>query len=99
THANATEWEHPGQYRPAVWRGITSSSHLASRFFRDGFHALAALSSGHLVGAVPHAIVTQSPGETEFHLSHSLLRGTRPLHIAITPSDHIFWGEYFDNRR
>jgi hypothetical protein len=99
THANAIEWEQVGHYRPAVWRSITSSSHLASRFFRDGFHALAALSSGHLVGAVPHAIVTQLPGETEFHLSHKLLRGTRPLHIAITPSDHIFWGEYFDNRR
>jgi hypothetical protein len=28
-----------------------------------------------------------------------LLRGTRPLHFATTPSDHIFWGEYFDNPR
>jgi len=91
------EWEQIGQYRPAAWRSITSSSQLASRLFRDGFHALAALSSGHLVGAVPHAIVTQSPGDPEFHLSHKLLRGTRPLHFAITPSDHIFWGEYFDN--
>jgi hypothetical protein len=93
------EWEHIGQYRPAAWRSITSSSPLASRLFRDGFHALAALSSGHLVGAVPHAIVTQSPGEPESHLSHKLLRGTRPLHFATTPSDHIFWGEYFDNPR
>lgn len=97
--ATDIEWEQIGHYRPAAWRSITSSSELASRLFRDGFHALAVLSSGHLVGAVPHAIVTQPPGEPEFHLSHKLLRGLRPLHFATTPSDHIFWGEYFDNPR
>jgi hypothetical protein len=26
-----------------------------------------------------------------------VLRGTRPLHLVAAPSDHIFWGEYFDN--
>ncbi|MGA8493472.1 MAG: hypothetical protein WB711_23830 [Terriglobales bacterium] len=94
---SAIEWEHVGQYHPNAWRCITSSSRLASRLFRDGFHALVALSSGQLVGAVPNAIVTLGPGETEFRLSHKLLRGTRPLHLATTTSDHIFWGEYFDN--
>jgi len=67
------------------------------RLCRDGFHALAVLSSGHLVGAVPHAIVTLAPGESEFRTSHRLLRGTRPLHIASTPQGHVFWGEYFNN--
>ncbi|HXM23196.1 MAG TPA: hypothetical protein VN948_18200 [Terriglobales bacterium] len=96
-HATAVEWDHVGQYRPAAWRTITSSFPLVSRLLRDGFHALAALSSGHLVAAVPRAIVTLAPGETEFHVSHKLLRGTRPLHLAITPGDYVFWGEYFDN--
>ena len=90
-------WEDVGAYQPGPWRSITSSSRLASRLLRDGFHALAALSSGHLVGAVPRAIVTLQPGETDFRVSHKLLRGTRPLHFAVTPNDHIFWGEYFDN--
>jgi hypothetical protein len=90
-------WENVGSYRPGAWRALTSSSRLPSRLFRDGFHALVALSSGHFVGAVPRAIVTLAPGETEFHPSHKVLRGTRPLHLAITPRDHIFWGEYFDN--
>jgi hypothetical protein len=90
-------WEHVGTYRPAAWRTMTSSSRMASRLFRDGFHALVALSSGHSVAAVPRAIVTLAPGDTYFHVSHKLLRGTRPLHLAVTPSDHIFWGEYFDN--
>jgi len=97
TDTSAIEWDHVGQCRPATWRTITSSFRLASRLFRDGFHALVALSSGHLVGAVPRAIVTLAAGETEFRVSHKLLRGTRPLHLAITPSDQIFWGEYFDN--
>jgi len=97
TNASTVEWDHVGRYRPATWRTITSSSRMTSRLFRDGFHALVALSSGHLVGAVPRAIVTLAPGETEFSRCHKLLRGTRPLHLAATPSDHIFWGEYFDN--
>jgi hypothetical protein len=96
-HASTIEWQQVGRYRPPAWRTITSMSRLASRLFRNGFHALVALSSGHLIGAVPHSIVTLAPGEIEFYISHKLLRGTRPLHLAITPSDHIFWGEYFDN--
>src|SRR5271167_2448541 len=49
-------WKNVGTYRPSLWRTITSPSRLASRLFRDGFHALVALSSGHLVGAVARAI-------------------------------------------
>jgi hypothetical protein len=90
-------WEEVGTYWPSLCRSITSSSRLTSRLLRDGFHALVALPSGHLVAAAPRAIATLLPGETAFHVSHKLLRGTRPLHLAVTPSDHIFWGEYFDN--
>jgi hypothetical protein len=97
THTNTIEWECVAQYRPNAWRSSTSWSRLASRLFRDGFHALMTLSSGHLIGAVPGAIVTLAPEETDFRLSHRLLRGTRPLHLATTPNDYIFWGEYFDN--
>jgi len=67
------------------------------RLLRDGFHALAVLSSGHLVAAVPGAIITLVPGETKFRVSHKVVRGTRPLHITVTPGAHVFWGEYFDN--
>jgi hypothetical protein len=99
TYDSDIAWERVGQYRPNAWRSITSSFSLASRLFRDGFHALVTLSSGHLIGAVPNAVVTLAPGEAEFRLSHGLLRGTRPLHLAVTPNDHVFWGEYFDNPR
>jgi hypothetical protein len=97
--AGGVEWEQVGKHHPVWWRTLSSSFRLSSRLFRDGFHALAALSSGHLIGAVPGAIVTLPPEENEFRVAYRVLRGTRPLHIAVTPSDHAFWGEYFDNRQ
>ena len=71
---------------------------LTARLFRDGFHALAVLPSGGLVAAVPGAIVTLGSGQTEFHCTHNILRGTRPFHITAVPNGAIYWGEYFDNR-
>jgi hypothetical protein len=65
---------------------------------RDGFHALALLDDGTMIGAVPGAIVTKRPGDREFAVTHRVLRGTRPLHITPTPLGRIYWGEYFDNR-
>ncbi len=96
-NADATEWRPVAHYAPAWWRNLSATSRLTFRFFRDGFHALAALSSGHIVAAVPGAILTLSPGENEFRMTHRVLRGTRPLHITAAPGDHAFWGEYFDN--
>lgn len=91
------QWQHVARYKPAPWRRVSSGSRLASRLFRDGFHALVVLSSGHVVGAVPGAIVTLAPGENDFRLAHRVQRGTRPLHLAVTPANQVFWGEYFDN--
>jgi hypothetical protein len=79
---------------------------------RDGFHALAILdgrtldgqafdgqtSGPTMVGAVPGALVTRTPDSDEFHVTHQLQRGTRPLHVTAVPSGSIYWGEYFDNR-
>ncbi len=90
-------WETVAGFRPALWRGLTCRNRLTSRLVRDGFHALAVLPSGLLLGAVPGAIVTLAPGEFEFKTTHSVIRGTRPLHITTTPDGRIFFGEYFDN--
>lgn len=95
--AGSIQWQTVGRYHPTWWRNLSSRSRLAFRLFRDGFHALAVLSSGDLVVAVPGAILTLAAGEAEFRVTHKVSRGTRPLHIAVTPGDHIFWGEYFDN--
>ena len=85
------------RYEPAWWRKASASTRLASRLVRDGFHALAVLSTGHMVAAAPGAIVSLDPGGNRFLATHRVLRGTRPLHIAATSDDHLFWGEYFDN--
>lgn len=95
--APSIKWQPVARYDAAPWRQVSSRSRLGSRLFRDGFHALAILPSGHLVAAVPRAIVTLAPGERRFRVSHQVLRGIRPLHIAANPEGHIFWGEYFDN--
>jgi hypothetical protein len=97
TNADSIEWQPVARYVPAWWRHLSVSSRLTFRLFRDGFHALATLGSGHIVAAVPGAIIMLVPGEDEFKVSHRVLRGTRPLHIATTPDDQVFWGEYFDN--
>src|SRR5579885_945401 len=91
------DWEHVGSYPCESWRRITSSTRLTFRLFRDGFHALTVLPTGHIVGAVPGKIVTLSPGEKRFHVTHLLSRGTRPLHITAGKNGRVFWGEYFDN--
>lgn len=96
--AGTSDWESVAHFQPAWWRNLTSRTALGYRLVRDGFHALIVHDDGTMVGAVPGAIVTRPAGNTEFHVSHSILRGTRPLHITATPSGRIYWGEYFDNR-
>jgi hypothetical protein len=98
-HAEGVDfsWRDAGTYRPGIRNRFTASTRLTSRLFRDGFHALAVLSSGHIVGAVPGRILALAPGEAEFRVTHNIVRGTRPLHITAAPNDHVVWGEYFDN--
>ena len=89
-------WQPVARFRPPWRRRFSVQNKLTARLFRDGFHALAVLSSG-LVAAVPGAIVTLHGDEPEFHVTHTIKRGTRPLHITAVPDGTIFWGEYFDN--
>ena len=91
------QWEHVAPVSPSPWRTLSSSHRLTARLCRDGFHALAQLPSGDLVGAIPNAILHKPPGAPEFTVTHRIRRGTRPLHITATPDGHVFWGEYFDN--
>lgn len=91
-------WDPVARFRPAWWRNLTSRRALTYRLMRDGFHALTVLPDRTMIGAVPGAIVTRCPESDEFRITHRILRGTRPLHITATPSQRIYWGEYFDNR-
>ncbi|MGA7081476.1 MAG: hypothetical protein WBQ43_24440 [Terriglobales bacterium] len=107
------EWEPVASFHPVWWRTLTSRTALTYRLMRDGFHALAILSNRPtsdrqtndrhtndrtMVGAVPSALVTRTPNSDEFHITHRVQRGIRPLHVTAVPSGNIYWGEYFDNR-
>ena len=98
----SVEWETIARFRPAWWRNLTARTALSYRLVRDGFHALAILggktSDQTIVGAVPGALVTRNPGSDDFHVTHQVQRGTRPLHVTAVPSGRVYWGEYFDNR-
>jgi hypothetical protein len=90
-------WQSVGMFRPPWRRRYSATNNLTARLFRDGFHALAVHSSGAITAAVPGAIITLRPGETEFRRTHAITRGTRPLHITAVPGGAVYWGEYFDN--
>ena len=90
-------WDPVADFHPAWWRNLSSATRITSRLLRDGFHAMAVLPSVGIVGAVPGAIVSLAPGETEFRSTHRITRGTRPLHVTAVPGGTVFWGEYFDN--
>ncbi len=90
-------WTPVAHFRPLLRCRLSVTNRLTARLFRDGFHALALLPSGAIIGAVPGSIVTLRPGESEFRQTHAITRGTRPLHITATPGGAVFWGEYFDN--
>lgn len=90
-------WQPLATFLPPLRRRLSVRNRFTARLFRDGFHALAVLSSGGLVAAVPGAIVTLRPNEKQFHITHTITRGTRPLHITAVPNGAVYWGEYFDN--
>jgi hypothetical protein len=90
-------WQPIAHFRPPLRRRLWATNRFTARLFRDGFHALAVLPSGAIIGAIPGSIVTLRSGEAEFRQTHAITRGTRPLHITATPGGAVFWGEYFDN--
>src|SRR5579859_3388254 len=71
----AVEWQTVAIFRPGWRRTLSVRNRLSSRLFRDGFHALAVLPSGESVAAVPGAIVTLEPGESEFRKTFAITRG------------------------
>lgn len=97
TLSDKLPWLQVASCHPVWWRRATVTTNLTARLCRDGFHALTVLPSGGVVAAVPGAIVALRRTETEFRMTHSITRGTRPLHITVVPTGTIFWGEYFDN--
>ncbi len=95
--SHGPNWETVGRFRAPWKRRLSVANRLSARLFRDGFHASSVLPSGGLVAAIPGAIITLQPGESEFRVTHVITRGTRPLHITAVSGGAVYWGEYFDN--
>ncbi len=92
-------WQSVGTFRPAWRRRFSAMTRLSSRLFRDGFHALAIHSSGSLIAAVPGAIISLRPGETEFLRAYTFPKGSiRHVHnIVHDPWENCLWvltGDY-----
>jgi hypothetical protein len=90
----APQWRIVAAYRPAWWRNVTASSRLTYRLFDDGFQALAALPSGHVVASVPDGIASLAPGDTEFHITHQSSSRTHRRQIVAARDGQIFWSGY-----
>ncbi len=95
--SSGLNWQRLGAFQPSWRRKFSVANRLTARLFRDGFHALAVLPSGALVGAVPGAMVTLGVHDSEFRRTHVIRRGSRPLHVTAVPDGPVLWGEYFDN--
>src|SRR5689334_17593403 len=54
---SSAAWQEVATYQPAAWRSLTSRMRLTYRLCRDGFHGLAPLPDGGMVGVVPGAIL------------------------------------------
>lgn len=92
-------WRIVSLYRPTWWRNLTASARMSYRLFGDGFHALAALPTGHLIASVPGGIISVAPGETEFHLTHQLSAERPPRALIATRNGHVFWAGHQENAR
>jgi len=72
---------------------------IYSRLTRSGFHDLAIMPTGRIVGIFHHHIVAYEEKSDEFITTFDIQRGSRPLSLAMTPDEKLYFGEYFSNER
>ena len=76
-----------------------ASIELCARVLRSGFHGLVPLPDGALLAVVRGAVLRKEPDSTRFEVVHEVQRGSRPLNLCCLPNGHVYFGEYFSNRR
>ena len=90
--SNDLAWQTVGTYQPRWNRRLSVSHRLTARLFRDGFHALAVLPSGGLVAAVPGAILTLPPGETESTFAKKVFEVKNTIRMPVIMFAGLFCG-------
>src|SRR5438094_257973 len=71
---NPIRWQTVARYSAPMWRNLTVRSRLTLRLFRDGFHALAVLSSGNQQARAVALVTTREAlyfsSDTPFETNH-----------------------------
>lgn len=71
--------------------------HLLARLTRSEIHALYYLPGGDYFCIAKKGIYKLDPESSKFKKVHHILRGSRPLHMAIDNDEYLYFGEYFLN--
>ena len=82
-------WQTVAEFRPGVRRSLSATNRFTARLFRDGFHALAVLASGEIIGGIPGSIITLRPGDNEFRQTHSITRYSSSSHRYRSRREHL----------
>ena len=96
---NRIKLEKIATFKADLIRSFASNNRILSRLTRAGFHILEILPNEKIVSVLCKNIAIIMRGEEEFKTTFKIIRGTRPLGMAITPEGKIFWGEYFNNKK
>src|SRR4051812_38799658 len=83
--------------RPSAHRRVRIRS--LARALRLGCSSVKATREGTILAVGDRCIFRKGVQDEGFIAVQTIERGSRPLHrgLCITRSNHIYWGEYFDN--
>lgn len=76
---------------------ILSNFFLTKRFFRAEITNLYTLNDGSEILIAKKGLFKRNKDSNKFRKCFSIIRGSRPINLCITPSGYIFFGEYFSN--
>lgn len=88
-----------GNFPASILDKIFLHNKLFKRISRRDVHHLNRLPNGALIGIIQKGIILQKRGQTTFQKVFHIPRGSRPLNLAIHPTNgRVFFGEYFQNK-
>jgi len=90
-------WEEVGFFKQNFIRNLGSKYRMSARFLRSGFQTLS-FYEDKIVAVIDKHIAVLEKDSKEFKSTFKMIKGTRPLGMAVTPDGNIYWGEYFSNK-
>ncbi|MEO6327096.1 MAG: hypothetical protein ABIT01_05995 [Thermoanaerobaculia bacterium] len=87
-------WTPDGTIPEAGWKRLASSSRLGSRLMRRQILALTVLADGARIAVGREGIYRAGPASDRFELTFRVVRGSRPLNLAVDDQGNVLFGEY-----